>query len=67
MFKHVLDTHLKTDVEGFCRWEGCEKLQRKKWSLVTHVQVIVGGGVLDKLFYFVGLALHCYSYIVEIS
>lgn len=40
MFKHVLDTHLKTDVEGYCRWEGCEKLQRKKWSLVTHVQVI---------------------------
>lgn len=42
VFKHVLDTHLKTDVEGYCRWEGCEKLQRKKWSLVTHVQVIVG-------------------------
>ncbi|XP_052708274.1 AT-rich interactive domain-containing protein 2-like isoform X2 [Crassostrea angulata] len=38
VFKHVLDTHLKTDVEGYCRWEGCEKLQRKKWSLVTHVQ-----------------------------
>lgn len=26
VFKYVLDIYLKIDVEGYCRWEGCEKL-----------------------------------------
>lgn len=39
VFIHVMKIHIPFAADGVCRWEGCEPLQRKKWSMVTHVQV----------------------------
>ncbi|XP_025097147.1 AT-rich interactive domain-containing protein 2-like isoform X2 [Pomacea canaliculata] len=38
VFIHVMKIHIPFAADGVCRWEGCEPLQRKKWSMVTHVQ-----------------------------
>lgn len=39
VYSHVYSAHVVTESDGVCKWEGCEKLERKKWSLVTHIQV----------------------------
>ncbi|KAK3598836.1 hypothetical protein CHS0354_007442 [Potamilus streckersoni] len=38
VYHHVCSVHLKQARDGVCRWEGCEHLVRKRWSLFTHVQ-----------------------------
>ncbi|KAL3882782.1 hypothetical protein ACJMK2_029089 [Sinanodonta woodiana] len=38
VYHHVCSEHLKQARDGVCRWEGCEHLIRKRWSLFTHVQ-----------------------------
>ena len=41
VFCHVCSVHLKTEFDGLCKWEGCESLVRKRWSLFTHIQVSI--------------------------
>ncbi|XP_067676810.1 AT-rich interactive domain-containing protein 2-like isoform X2 [Haliotis asinina] len=38
VFIHVSRTHIDSDTDGICCWLGCERLKRKRWSLVTHCQ-----------------------------
>ncbi|KAK7503091.1 hypothetical protein BaRGS_00005717 [Batillaria attramentaria] len=38
VFIHVTKTHVPPAPESLCHWEGCEPLQRKRWSLITHLQ-----------------------------
>ena len=39
VFIHVTKTHVPAVPESVCQWQGCEPLRRKRWSLVTHLQV----------------------------
>lgn len=38
--KHVSGCH--TNQAGTCLWTGCDKMERKRWALVSHVSVSVG-------------------------
>ena len=35
--RHVSDSH--THEAGTCQWAGCDKVERKRWALVSHVNV----------------------------
>ncbi|CAG5132102.1 unnamed protein product, partial [Candidula unifasciata] len=38
VFLHVFKQHLPKTTESSCQWTSCEKLVRKRWSLVSHMQ-----------------------------
>ncbi len=39
VFHHVCSAHVKHLSDYICLWNGCDRLRRQKWSLISHIQV----------------------------
>ncbi len=39
VFHHVCSAHVKHLSDYICLWNGCDRLKRQKWSLISHIQV----------------------------
>ena len=39
VFHHACSAHVKYSLDHVCLWNGCERIKRQKWALISHVQV----------------------------
>ena len=39
VFHHTCSNHVKYLTEYVCLWNGCERIRRQKWALISHIQV----------------------------
>ena len=39
VFHHVCSVHIKHSPDYVCLWNGCDRIKRQKWALISHVQV----------------------------
>jgi hypothetical protein len=39
VFHHVCTAHVKHLPDFVCLWNGCDRIRRQKWALISHVQV----------------------------
>ncbi len=41
VFHHVCSVHIKHSPDYVCLWNGCDRIKRQKWALISHVQVFL--------------------------
>lgn len=39
VFHHACSAHIKHLPEYVCLWNGCDRIKRQKWALISHIQV----------------------------
>ena len=39
VFHHACSAHVKHSSDFVCLWNGCERIKRQKWALISHIQV----------------------------
>ena len=39
VFHHACSAHIKYLPEYVCLWNGCDRIKRQKWALISHIQV----------------------------
>jgi hypothetical protein len=39
VFHHACSAHVKYSSDYICLWNGCERIKRQKWALISHIQV----------------------------
>lgn len=39
VFHHACSAHVKSSPDYVCLWNGCDRLRRQKWALISHIQV----------------------------
>ncbi|CAF3963187.1 unnamed protein product, partial [Adineta steineri] len=38
VFHHTCSAHIKYSPEYVCLWNGCDRIKRQKWALISHIQ-----------------------------
>ncbi|CAF1185080.1 unnamed protein product [Adineta steineri] len=38
VFHHACSAHIKYSPEYVCLWNGCDRIKRQKWALISHIQ-----------------------------
>lgn len=39
VFHHACSAHVKYPSDHICLWNGCDRIKRQKWALISHIQV----------------------------
>jgi len=39
VFHHACSGHVKHSSDYVCLWNGCDRIKRQKWALISHIQV----------------------------
>jgi hypothetical protein len=51
VFHHACSTHVKYSSDYVCLWNGCERIKRQKWALISHIQVYLISSSICFIFY----------------